>query len=222
MKILLSITATMLAGALFWSYSQQKKESAHAPKEELARIEQQLAALAIENKNLENERRLRGLGLDLRTQELNDAASKEAAAKIAAANAAAAAAAEQAKALEDPEDKDKLKKLKMEEDGVVERKELEKRDKEFRNQNLINSALVMGRVTDFVDNAESGTFVVFNVKMPELIKVDTILAVRRNGGIAGYIKITSITGDEGIGDVLPGLGKLMPKVGEDLILDPLQ
>jgi hypothetical protein len=218
-KILLALTTAVLAAALAWSYSQQKEQSTKPPKDELARIEQQLAALAIEEKNIEHERHLRSLGIDVlstsRQQQQKDAAAQQALTEKQEREAADAA-----KALLELEAKQSDKEFRNEEQGIVDLKKVEKNNKDFRNSNLILQALPMARVTEHVDDPELGNFVIFDIKVENVVNVDTVLALRRKDGIAGFVRVTSIQGVEGVAELLPGAGKFVPQVGEDLILDP--
>jgi hypothetical protein len=218
-KILLALTTTVLAAALAWSFSQQKDQSAKAPKDELARIEQQLAALAIEEKNLASEKRLRNLGIDVlstsRQQQKKDADAQQAVLEKQQREAE-----EAAKKLRELEAKQSDKDFQNEEQGIVDLKKVEKNNKAFRNSNLILQALPLARVTNYVDNPELGNFVIFDVKVENVVNVDSVLAVRRKDGIAGFVRVTSIEGVEGVADILPGAGKFTPQIGEDLIMDP--
>ncbi len=219
-KILLALTTTVLAAALAWSYSQQKDQSSKAPKDELARIEQQLAALAIEEKNIANEKRLRQLGVDVLSLSRQQQQQKEADAQKALLEKQQREAAEAAKALQELEAKQSDKKFQNEEQGIVDLQKVEKTNKDFRNSNLILQALPLARVTSYVDDPEFGNFVLFDIKVENVINVDSKLALRRKDGIAGFVRVTSIEGVEGVADLLPGAGKFTPQVGEDLIMDP--
>jgi hypothetical protein len=56
--------------------------------------------------------------------------------------------------------------------------------------------------------------------MPGLVKVGDVLAIRRNTGVLGKLKITSVSSDGAIGSPLPGFGPVVPEAGDELIIAP--
>ena len=97
---------------------------------------------------------------------------------------------------------------------------LEKKNSLARETRLINQALLVAKVKECVNDAQTGTFVTLEVLMPEQVQQNTILAIRRNTGILGQLKISSILGSEAIANLLPGFGTIAPVVGDELILPP--
>jgi len=97
---------------------------------------------------------------------------------------------------------------------------LEKKNTLARETRLINQALLVAKVKECVNDAQTGTFITLEVIMPEQVQQNTILAIRRNTGILGQLKITSIMGTEAIANMLPGFGTIAPVVGDELILPP--
>ena len=102
----------------------------------------------------------------------------------------------------------------------LEKRDLEKGDSELRRARLIGEALLMGRVKEFVENPETGSFVIFEVVMPENVQEGSILAIRRKTGIIGQIKVSQISVEGAIGNLLPGFGSFKPQPGDELILPP--
>ena len=100
------------------------------------------------------------------------------------------------------------------------RGELEKKSSLARETRLINQALLVAKVKECVNDAQTGTFITLEVIMPEQVQQNTILAIRRNTGILGQLKISSIMGTEAIANMLPGFGTIVPVVGDELILPP--
>lgn len=100
------------------------------------------------------------------------------------------------------------------------RRQLEKKNSLARDTRLIVQALLVGKVKEYVEDAQTGGFVTLDVVMPDQVQANTILAIRRNSGILGQLKITSVEGGEAVATVLPGFGTVAPVPGDELILPP--
>jgi hypothetical protein len=107
-----------------------------------------------------------------------------------------------------------------EEAGEIGRRELEKSDSELRRARLIKEALLMGRVTEYAEDPQFGSFVTFEVMMPDNVTAGSILAIRRNTGILGQLKVAEVTAEGGIANVMPGFGPVKPEPGDELIIPP--
>jgi hypothetical protein len=112
------------------------------------------------------------------------------------------------------------KKALDEEELLGDKRELEKGDSELRRARLISEALLMGRVTEFKEDPNFGSFVTFEVLMPDNIQAGSILAIRRKTGIAGQLKVSDITVEGGIANIMSGFGPVKPEPGDELILPP--
>ena len=108
----------------------------------------------------------------------------------------------------------------QDEAALIGQRELEKGDNELRRARLIRDALLIGRVTEYIYDAQVGGVAAIQVLMPELIKAGDILAIRRNTGILGKLKITSVSADGAIGSPMPGFGPVVPEAGDELIIEP--
>ena len=85
---------------------------------------------------------------------------------------------------------------------------------------MIAQALLIGRVKEYVEDAQYGGFITFDILMPEQVQVGTILAIRRKTGILGQLKVSDVSAEGGIANPLPGFGPVQPQVGDELILPP--
>ena len=120
-------------------------------------------------------------------------------------------------------DKDKAKrdaKVAQDEEGLLDQRGIEKADDELRRARMIAEALLIGRVKEYVEDAQAGGFITFDILMPEQVQVGTILAIRRKTGILGQLKVSDVTAEGGIANPLPGFGPVQPQVGDELILPP--
>jgi hypothetical protein len=111
-------------------------------------------------------------------------------------------------------------KVAQDEEGLLSQRDLEKGDSELRRARLIGEALLIGRVTEYVEDADYGGFITFQILMPEQVQPGTILAIRRKTGILGQLKVSDVTAEGGIANPLPGFGPVNPQVGDELILPP--
>lgn len=108
----------------------------------------------------------------------------------------------------------------LDEANLINNRENEKSDDELRRARLIRHALLIGRVTEYHNDPQVGGFVIIELAMPDLVETGKILAIRRNSGVLGKIKITEINADGAIGSPMPGFGTVPPEVGDELIIPP--
>lgn len=214
--MLLAATTALLLGALAWNWQKQNTLAKDAPTAELDRIKRQLAEIAREEQNLAAEKRLRDMGMTASTD-----VAKPSPSEVEEKEAQLRAIEDQNKLLqEELALKEKEKELAEKEGGLIAQRDLEKSDKELRRARQIAEALLMAKVTEYVEDPTTGSFVTIQLLMPENVNVDAVLAVRRKDGIAGNVKIREIIGNEAIADVLPGIGPFSPEAGDELILAP--
>jgi uncharacterized membrane protein YdbT with pleckstrin-like domain len=108
-----------------------------------------------------------------------------------------------------------------EEAGLALQDKIEKSDADRRRDRIIREALLIATVTEWSPN---DGFLVININRPESAQIDTVLAIRRNGGIIGRVKISQIYPDGATADPLPGSffgGTLDIVAGDELIIPPL-
>lgn len=217
MKLLLGATVALLLGALAVSWQGMKTGVANTSQEELDRMKKQIAELKMHQENLDIQRRLQQLKSTptpapapepALSQELEDLKKQLEESKKNLA------------ALEDGKKTDDSK-LAQDEEGLLNQIDLERGDSELRRARLIANALLIGRVTEYVKDAEYGGFITLAVLMPEQVVENTILAIRRNKtGILGQLKVTEVTPEGAIAYPMPGFGPVEPVVGDELILPP--
>jgi len=217
MKLLLGATIALLLGALALSWNGMNTGVKNAPPDELARLRKQITELRLEQDKLQLERQMQQLKANAPvapTPASNTAEIEEMRAKVAANEAALAQIeAERQRAERDA-------KVAQDEEGLLSQRELEKGDQELRRARMIGEALLIGRVSEYVEDAEYGGFITFEILMPEQVQPGTILAIRRKTGILGQLKVSEVTAEGAIANPLPGFGPVNPKVGDELILPP--
>lgn len=211
MKFLLGATAALLLGAIIVSWQGMRSGVENASPEEIRQLQEQIAELKAE---LESNKQPGGLEAPAPPVELSmEEQLAEAQRKLAEMEAQQQLAANQA---------DLDAKLQRDEQGLIEQKMLESKDDELRRARLISQALLVGRVTDYVDDPQYGGFITMEVLMPEQLQVGSIVGIRRNQtGILYRFKVSDISPDGAIANPTTKIGDLKPQKGDELIFPPL-
>lgn len=217
MKLLLGATVALLLGALVVSWQGMTNGVKNTSPDELARLKKQISELRMEQDNLQREKQL---------QQLKSMAPVPAPAPVASAEQVAAMKAQleannaALAQLEEEKQAAKDAKLAMEEEGLLNQRDLEKGDSELKRARMIGQALLIGRISEIVEDAQFGGFMTFDILMPEQVQIGTILAIRRKTGILGQLKVSDVTAEGGIANPLPGFGPVKAQIGDELILPP--
>lgn len=216
-KFLLGATCALLLVAVVASWQNMSKGVSNAPADEMERFRKQIAELRAEQDNLKLEKQR----IELRSAIPPVPAASPTAAELELQRLQLEEQKRLLAQLEE-ESADKDKKLEMEEEGLIEQRKLESRDSELRRARLIAEALLIGRIREYLEDAEIGSFITFEVLAPQGVSLDpgTIIAIRRKTGILNQYKIAEITPEGGIANPLPGFGDAKPEIGDELILPP--
>jgi len=215
MKLLLGATVALLLGALAVSWQGMTTGVKNTSPDELARLQKQVDELRAEQDKLALERQLQ----TLRNSPTSIATPSSNAAEIEAMKAQMQAGKRAIQQLEDEKAK-RDAKLADSEELELDKRKLESSDNELRRARMISEALLMGRVKEYVEDAQYGGFITFDVLMPEQVQTGTVLAIRRKTGILGQLKVSDISAEGAIANPLPGFGPIKPQVGDELILPP--
>lgn len=216
MKLLLGATVALLLGALVLSWQSMTQGVKNTSADEITRLKKQVAELKQEQENIRREKQLQELrSMPPPTPTTQTNAELEAIKAQLEANKSALAQLEQEKqkAARDA-------KILQDEEGLIGQRDLEKADSELKRARLIGQALLIGRVKEYVEDAQYGGFITFEILMPEQVQVGAVLAIRRKTGILGQFQVSEITTEGGIANPLAGFGPVQPKVGDELIFPP--
>lgn len=214
MTILLAATFALLLAAVVLSFQGMKDGVRNAPKDEIARLQSQLDQLRLEQDRLALEKQLQ----QVRSNPVPETAGPSDLEKMRAE--LAAKEAELARLAEEKADAEKKAETYRDEAGFIGGRELEKKDDELRRARLIRDALLIGRIREYVANPELGGFATIEVIMPEQVQTGAILAIRRNTGILGRVKVSDVTVEGAIASPMPGFGPVEPQAGDELIIPP--
>lgn len=206
MKLLLGATIALLLGALVVSWQNMKDGVSNTPRDEITRLEKQIRELREEQDKFQIERMQQQRGETL------SPVSEVESMKLQIEESRRALDEIEAQKLRD-------KKVAQDEEGLLAQRNLEKTDGELRRARMISEALLIGKVSDYVED-EYGGFTIFEVVMPEQVQVGTTLAIRRATGILGQLKVSQVEAGEAIANPLPGFGQIKPEPGDELILPP--
>jgi hypothetical protein len=215
-KLLLGTTIALLLAAVVMSWNGMQQGVRNTPADEYERLRKQIDELRADQNRAALEKPLQ-----------QTAAAPPAAAPVATRDELEATkqrlkeSEEMRAALaEDKAKAERNAKVSDSENMELVRGKLEEKNSLARETRLISQALLVGKVKDYVEDAQTGSFVTLDVVMPDQIQQNTILAIRRNTGILGQLKITSVEGGEAVASLLPGFGTVAPVPGDELILPP--
>ena len=214
MKLLLGATVALLLGALAVSWQGMKNGVSNTPPDEIARLQKQIKELTAEQDQLKLERQ---------RQQLLSQSAQTPPASNPELDAMKLQLEENKRALEEMGSKKdsaaRDKKVSQDEEGLLAQRNLEGSDSELRRARMISDALLIGRVKEYVEDPQGG-FITFDVLMAEQVQTGATIAIRRKTGILGQLKVSDVTADGAIANILPGFGPVKPQLGDELILPP--
>lgn len=215
MKLLLGATIALLLGALAVSWQGMKTGVNNTPRDEVSRLEKQIKELRAEQDALKMQRDLQLLRSSTVDSPSSSATDIEAMKFQVAENKRALEELEIQKAQEKRD-----KKVDQDEEGLIEGRKLEAGDVQLRRARMISQALLIGRVKEYVEDAQYGGFVTLDVLMPDQVQAGVTLAIRRKTGLLGQLKVSEVTPEGAVASPMPGFGPAKPQVGDELILPP--
>ncbi len=228
-KLLLGATIALLIAAVALSINQTRQARASAPEDRIEQLNRKIEELHMEQKRLDLERKVR----EQRARELEITASRQPAPEpedadatresdeIAAMQARLAESEAALRAIEEEKARaERDAEVYREEAGLAGQREIESSDRDMRRARMIRDALLVARIMEYVDDDEFGGFCTIEILMPENISSGETLAIRRNTGIIGHLRVTTIEGREAVATPLPGFGPVDPQPGDELIIPP--
>ena len=214
MTILLGATFALLLAAVVLSFQNMNEGVRNASPDELTRLRGQIDQLRMEQDRLQLEKQLQDVRANPVPQVSSVSELEKMKAELAIKEAEIAILADQRN------DAEKKADTYRDEAGLIGQRDLEKNDNELRRARMIRDALLIARIQEYVTDAELGGFATIEIVMTEHVQVGTILAIRRNTGILGKVKITDISAEGAIASPMPGFGPVEPQPGDELIIPP--
>jgi hypothetical protein len=176
----------------------------------MAEYQRQIDELKLEAERLKLERERRTL---------RDAAAAPAASDVVTREDAAVFAARLEELEKENEEIKKEVERAEDEAEFLTGRHAESRSKADRRTRVINEAMLIARVKEWVEDPQYGGFAVLSVERPENIQPGAVLAIRRNGGILGKLRVGEITIEGAVANPVTAFGEVKPQPGDELILD---
>jgi hypothetical protein len=218
LKILLGGTLALVIGALIVFAKQLNRDVADTPPDKLEAMQRQLSEMKreMERLDLEKERRILMAAADSPSEPStpdDDTAEEtrrvaELEARLAQIEAEAETAKEDAKRAE-------------EEAELLTQRHSENRDNTKRRIRLINDAMVIATVQEWIENPKIGGFATLNIESRDNVEPGTVLALRRNGGVLGKFRVGEVTSGQAIGEPITAFDEAKPEPGDELILNQI-
>lgn len=204
----------LLLGALVVFTNRMNDGVKKAPEEDLVAMRRQLT---------EMEEELRRLQIEKERLALREAASQPASTDLVTRG-------EAEEKVEDLEER--LKQLESEaaeaqedaaraeaEAGFLTERYAEDRNKMARRSRLINDAMLIATIQEWVEDPNFGGFATLSVESPDNVQSGTVLAIRRNGGILGKLRVGEVTIEGAVANPVTRFDEVKPEVGDELILN---
>lgn len=204
----------LLVGALVVSVKRMNQDVADAPAEEIALLRQQLFEMEQEMDRLELAKEARMLRDANQQPAASDTVTRQEVAETKAEMEARLAQLER-EAEEAKEDAARAE----EEAGFLTQRHAEDRDRTARRMRVINEALQIATITEWVEDPNFGGFAVLRLERPESVQPGQVLAIRRNGGILGKLRVGEITAEGAVGNPITAFTEVKPQPGDELILE---
>lgn len=211
LKILLGATVALLIGALAVSWQGLQNGTNSISVQQYKELQRQIQDINDQRAKLQEEKdKLEKLQI---TQSIAAPAQPDPAEVAALKSQLALAEKEKADAELKANTRDK-------EASFIVGRDAENRDGGARRTRMINDALLVGKVSEWVEDPTSGSFATVKVERPESVQQDVVLCIRRNGGILGKLKVTQVSYEGTIASPMTPFNEVKPMPGDELILEP--
>lgn len=214
LKILLGATLALLLGALVVFTNRMNDGVENAPEQEIAKLSKQLNELEaeIERTRLRREEKLL---LDAArqpapTDAVTRAEAEEKVEEMEERMAVLEREAEEARAAAELAEQEAL---------LLNGRNAEDRNKAARRVRLINEAMLIATVREWIEDPNFGGFAVLQVESPENMQTGIELAIRRNGGVLGKLRVAEVTAEGAVANPITRFAEVKPEPGDELILN---
>ncbi|MGE9270721.1 MAG: hypothetical protein ACQKBU_07945 [Verrucomicrobiales bacterium] len=214
LKILLGATMALLIGALLVFANRMHDGVEQTAPEEVAAMRQQLFEMQQELERISLEKQRRTLRDAVETPGPSDLVTRgEAQETVIELEERLAELEEEAAELRNDA------AVAESEAGLLTQRYTESRSKMQRRSRVINEALQIATIKEWVDDPTYGGFAVLSVERPDNVQSGTVLAIRRNGGILGTLRVGEVTFDGAIANPITSFAEVKPEPGDELILN---
>ena len=204
----------LLVGAVVVSMNRMNHDVATAPKDDLASMRRQLSEMEQEMQRLEIEKQRLTLREAVARPSSTDVVTREEVQETASDIDLRLQQLE-AEAMEARADANLAEK----EAGFLTERYTEDRNKMARRVRMINDAMKIATVKEWVNDPSFGGFAILHVDSPENVQPGTVLAIRRNGGVLGKLKVGEVTFEGAVANPVTAFEEVFPEKGDELILN---
>lgn len=214
LKILLGATMALLIGALLVFANRMQNGVDDTSPQEVAAMRQQLFEMQqeLERVNIEKQRRI-----------LRDAVETPASSDLVTRGEARETVVDLEERLaqleEEANDARADAAVAESEASFLTGRYTESRNKQQRRVRVINDAMKIATIKEWVNDPTYGGFAILSVDRQENVQSGTILAIRRNGGVLGTLKVGEVTLDGAIANPVSSFNEVQPEPGDELILN---
>lgn len=204
-KIMLGLVAALFLGALVSSWKDFKQARANEPQKKLEEVRLEIALIHEARAKMQADRdRITGVAKPAEADEPVVVSADPSAVDLAAIDAASSLGEASANPAIPP---------------AAEPSPGERPAAEMSRAARIAAAPVVAKIVEWIDDPVAGQFANLDVLDPKL-SPGTILAIRRNNGILGRLKMGTITPEGTLADPVTAFQDLKPQKGDLLIIEP--
>lgn len=216
LKILLGATLALLLGALVVFTNRMNDGVRNAPEEDLVGMRRQLTEMEAEIDRLKIEKERLALrdanSQPASTDLVTRGEAEETVGDLEARLAQLEVEAEEAKA-----DAERAEA----EAGFLTERFAEDRNRMARRTRLIDKAMLIATIREWVEDPNFGGFATLQVESAENVQTGTVLAIRRNGGILGTLRVGEVTVEGAVANPITRFDEVKPEPGDELILNSI-
>ncbi len=216
LKILLIATVALLCGGLVVSVKRMNQDVQATPEEEVQAMRMQL---------LEMEEEMERLQLDKERRMLREEVDKPSATDTVTRQEADESKSDLEMRLAQLEEENKSAKAEAEraeaEAGFLTERYAEDKNKTARRARVINEAMHVATIKEWVEDPNFGGFAVLEVERPDNVQPGVTLAIRRNGGILGKLQVGEVTSEGAVANPMTTFTEVKPVQGDELILNEI-
>lgn len=206
----------LLLGAIVVYTSRMNDEVRNSPEEDLVTMRRQLT---------EMEEEIRRLQIEKERVALREAASRPAPTDLVTRGEAEEKVGdleERLKQLEREAEEARADAARAEaEAGLLTERHAEDRNKLARRARLIHDAMLIATIQEWVEDPNFGGFATLKVESPDNVQSGTVLAIRRNGGILGKLRVEEVTIEGAVANPMTRFDEVKPEPGDELILNSI-
>lgn len=214
LKILLGATMALLLGALLVFFNRMQTGVEEAAPQDVAAMRQQL---------FEMQQELERLSLEKQRRSLRDAVESPSDSDLVTRGEAKETVTELEERLaqleEEAVDLRAEAAVAENEANFLTGRYTESRNKQQRRARVINDAMLIATIKEWVDDPTYGGFAILSVERPDNVQAGTVLAIRRNGGVLGTLKVGEVSIDGAVANPVAAFNEVKPEPGDELILN---